>query len=224
MEGKKQMAVTLEAKIREKLTKSATRELRESGQVPAVVYGKGKDTKTIYVKNVDLIKTVREEGRNAVIKLDIEDDSAVDVMLHDYQMDPIRNELLHVDFYMIDLTEAVDVAVAVRLEGEAEGEREGGIVQQPLYELQVRAVPTAIPDEIVVDVTELEIGDVITVGDLPQSDDYEFLDEEDAAVANVLPPEEEEAIEEDPVDLSVEPELVGAEDEDEEETAEDEDN
>src|SRR5690625_8024032 len=102
------MAVTLEAKIREKLTKSATRELRESGQVPAVVYGKGKDTKTIYVKNVDLIKTVREEGGNAVIKLDIEDDSAVDVMLHDYQMDPIRNELLHVDFYMIDLTEAVD--------------------------------------------------------------------------------------------------------------------
>jgi len=224
LEGKKQMAVTLEAKIREKLTKSATRELRESGQVPAVVYGKGKDTKTIYVNNVDLIKTVREEGRNAVIKLDIEDDSAVDVMLHDYQMDPIRNELLHVDFYMIDLTEAVDVAVAVRLEGEAEGEREGGIVQQPLYELQVRAVPTAIPDEIVVDVTELEIGDVITVGDLPRSDDYEFLDEEDAAVANVLPPEEEEAIEEDPVDLSVEPELVGAEDEDEEETAEDEDN
>src|SRR5690625_2511335 len=123
------MAVTLEAKIREKLTKSATRELRESGQVPAVVYGKGKDTKTIYVNNVDLIKTVREEGRNAVIKLDIENDSAVDVMLHDYQMDPIRNELLHVDFYMIDLTEAVDVAVAVRLEGEAEGEREGGIVQ-----------------------------------------------------------------------------------------------
>src|SRR5690625_7751764 len=108
-------------------------------------------------------------------------------MLHDYQMDPIRNELLHVDFYMIDLTEAVDVAVAVRLEGEAEGEREGGIVQQPLYELQVRAVPTAIPDEIVVDVTELEIGDVITVGDLQRSDDYAFVDAEDAAVANVLP-------------------------------------
>lgn len=212
---RKIMAIKLHAKLREDLTRSATRELRETGQVPAVVYGKGKETKSIYVDNVELIKTVREEGRNAIISLDIEENDSVDVMLHDYQVDPIRNDILHVDFYAIDLTEAIDVEVSVRLEGDAEGAREGGILQQPLYELQVRAVPNAIPDEIVIDVTELEIGDVITVADLPESEDYEILDEEDTAVAIVLPPETEE-VEEGPVDVSVEPELVGAEDEEEE--------
>jgi len=208
------MAVKLKAKLREDLTRSATRELRKNGQVPAVVYGKDKDAKTVSIDNMELIKTVRDEGRNAIISLDVEGDSPVDVMLHEYQMDPIRNELLHVDFYMIDLTEALDVEVSVRLEGEAEGTREGGILQQPLYELQVRAIPSAIPEEIVVDVTELEIGDTITVADLPVSDDYEYLDEEDTPVAVVLPPEVEEETE-DTTDVSVEPELVGAEDEEE---------
>lgn len=208
------MAVKLKAKLREDLTRSATRELRKNGQVPAVVYGKDKDAKTVSIDNMELLRTVRDEGRNAIISLDVEGDSPVDVMLHEYQMDPIRNELLHVDFYMIDLTEALDVEVSVRLEGEAEGTREGGILQQPLYELQVRAIPSAIPEEIVVDVTELQIGDTITVADLPVSDDYEYLDEEDTPVAVVLPPEVEEDTE-DTADVSVEPELVGAEDEEE---------
>src|SRR5690625_141205 len=208
------MAVKLKAKLREDLTRSATRELRKNGQVPAVVYGKDKDAKTVSIDNMELIKTVRDEGRNAIISLDVEGDSPVDVMLHEYQMDPIRNELLHVDFYMIDLTEALDVEVSVRLEGEAEGTREGGILHQRLYELQVRPIPSAIPEEIVVDVTELEIGDTITVADLPVSEDYEYLDEEDTPVAVVLPPEVEEETE-DTTDVSVEPELVGAEDEEE---------
>jgi len=210
------MAVKLKAKLREDLAKSVTRELRESGQVPAVLYGKDKEPKTVSVDNLELLKTVRDEGRNAVISLDVEGDSPVDVMLHEYQMDPIRNELLHVDFYMIDLTAALDVEVSVRLEGEAEGAREGGILQQPLYELQVRAIPSAIPEEIVVDVTELTIGDTITVADLPESDDYEFLDEGETPIAVVLPPETEEETEE-TEDVSLEPELVGADDEEDEE-------
>lgn len=215
------MAVKLNAKIREDHTRSATRQLREGGQVPAIVYGKGVDSQAVYVDNIELIKMVREEGRNAIISLDIENATPVDVMIHDYQMDPIRNELLHVDFYKVDLTEAMDVEVSLRLEGEAAGIREGGILQQPLYELQVRAIPSAIPEEITVDVSELEIGDVITIEELPKSDDYEFLDEADTAIAIVLPPEAEEEEEEEPVDLSVEPELVGEDEEDEEDIEED---
>lgn len=211
------MAVKLKANKREDLSQSATKALRKSGQVPAIVYGKGKETKSIFVNSMELIKTVRDEGRNAIISLDIENDEPVDVMLHEYQMDPIRDELLHVDFYKIDLTAAMDVEVVLRLEGEAAGTREGGILQQPLFELQVRAIPSAIPEEITVDVSELEIGDVITVAELPKSDEYEFLDEADTAIAIVLPPEEEEEEEDIATDLSVEPELVGAEDEDEEE-------
>src|SRR5690625_2860177 len=114
----------------------------------------------------------------------------------------------------------MDVEVVIRLEGEAEGAREGGILQQPLFELQVRATPRAIPEEIVVDVSALNIGDTITVADLPTGDEYTILDEPDTAVATVLPPEEEVEEEVADVDLSIEPEVIGAAD-DEDETEED---
>lgn len=211
------MAVKLKATKREDLKKSMTKELREDGYIPAIVYGKGIDSKPVSVNSMDLIKTVRDEGRNAVISLDIEEDESVQVMLHEYQVHPVRGEVIHADFYMIDMTEAMDVEVPLRLEGEAQGARDGGILQQPLYVLQVRAKPNEIPEEILVDVAELEIGDVISISDLPTSETYEYTEEPDTAIAIVLPPEaEEEEVEED-VDLSLEPEIVGAEDEEDEE-------
>lgn len=215
------MAVKLKVKQRGDLKSSATKALRKAGQIPAVVYGKDKDSTPISVDSLDLIRTVREEGENAIISLDIEDGKTVDVMLYDYQMHPIKDEVTHADFYVVDMTEEMDVEVSVRLEGEAEGAREGGILQQPLYELQVRAVPRAIPEEIVIDVSALNIGDTITVADLPVEEEYTILDEVDTAIATVLPPEEEEEEEVADVDLSIEPEVIGAEDEDEEEVEED---
>jgi len=79
------MSVTLNAMKREDHTRSATKKLRQSGQVPAVVYGKENESKSISVDSLELLKTVRDEGRNAVISLQIQGDSAVNVMLHDYQ-------------------------------------------------------------------------------------------------------------------------------------------
>lgn len=213
------MAVKLKAAKREDLKSSVIKQLRESGQIPAVVYGKEKEAKTISVDSLALIKTVRDEGRNAVISLDIAGDSAVDVMLHEYQMHPLKDEVIHADFYMIDLSEEMDVEVPLRLEGEAQGSKDGGILQQPLYELQVRAKPHAIPEEITVDITNLEIGDSLAIADLPTAAEYEFLDESETTIATVLPPEAEEETEEE-ADVSLEPELVGA-DEEEEEAEED---
>src|SRR5699024_12003220 len=109
--------------------------------------------------------------------------------------------------------------VPLRLEGEAQGSKDGGILQQPLYELQVRAKPHAIPEEITVDITNLEIGDSLAIADLPTAAEYEFLDESETTIATVLPPEAEEETEEE-ADVSLEPELVGA-DEEEEEAEED---
>src|SRR5690625_6105178 len=176
------MAVKLKVKQRENLKSSATKALRNAGQIPAVVYGKDKDSTPIYVDSLDLIRTVREEGENAIISLDIEDSKTVDVMLYDYQMHPVKDEVTHADFYIVDLTEEMDVEVIVRLEGEAEGAREGGILQQPLFELQVRATPRAIPEEIVIDVSALEIGDTITVADIEIDGDYTILDEPDTEI------------------------------------------
>lgn len=207
----------LKAVKREDHTTSATKKLRGQGQVPAVVYGKDKETKSIAVNSIELVKTVRDEGRNAIISLDVENDKPVDVMLHDYQMDMLKDELIHADFYIVDMSEEMDVDVTIRLEGEAAGTKEGGVLQQPLFELVVRAKPNNIPDEIVVDVADLDIGDSITIADLPKSDKYEILEEEDTAVATVTAPTEEEDLEPSDEDESAEPELVGAEDDDEEE-------
>jgi len=217
------MAVKLKATERNDLRGSVTKQLRSEGFIPGVVYGKEKDTKSISVNELDLIKTVRDEGRNAIISLDIENSDSIDVMLHEYQMHPVRDEILHVDFYAIDLTEEIDVLVALRLEGEAQGSKDGGILQQPLFELQVRAKPNEIPDEITVDISSLEIGESIAISDLPQKDEYEFLEDPETTVAVVLAPESEEEEEEVDVDLSVEPELVGAEDEEDESEEDQED-
>ncbi len=212
------MAISLKAKNRDNFTRATTNQLRREGFVPAVVYGKGKDTKTVSVDNVALLKTVRDEGRNAIISLDIENGDSVDVMLHEYQTDPVKGEVIHVDFYVVDMKEEMDVEVALRLEGEAAGTKEGGVLQQPLYELQVRAKPRDIPEEITADVSNLGIGDTLAVSDLPASDKYEFLDDPETTVVVVLAPETEEETDGD-VDFSAEPELVGADEEKENEEA-----
>src|SRR5699024_93491 len=210
------MAIKLKAKARENLSSGATKQIREEGFIPAVVYGKEKESTTVAVESIELLKTLRDEGRNAIISLDIEGGKPVDVMFYDHQTHPVKGDVTHVDFYIVDMAEEMDVEVTVRLEGEAAGAKEGGVLQQPVFELVVRAKPRNIPEEIVVDISELEIGDTLTIADLPTSEDYEFVDEEDTAVVTVTAPEEE-VEEEAETDASVEPELVGAEDEEDEE-------
>ena len=211
------MAIILKANKREDLTRASTKEIRREGFIPAVLYGKEKEAQTISVNNMDLLKTVRDEGRNAIISLDVTDGEKVDVMLHEYQTDPVKGDVIHVDFYIVDMKEEMDVAVPLHLEGEAVGAKEGGILQQPLYELQVRAKPRDIPEEIVVNVEELAIGDSIAIADLPKSDVYEFTDDEETTVVTVLAPQAEEEATDEEADFSAEPELVGADDEEEEE-------
>jgi len=206
------MAVMLKATKRENLTGSQIKELRSSGQVPAVVYGKDKETKSVAVENITLLKTVRDEGRNAIITLDIEGGSSVDVMLQDYQVDPIKDALVHVDFYIVDMSEEREVSVPVHITGDAAGAKDGGILQQPLYEVLITVKPADIPDQITVDVTELLIGDVITIADLPKSSKYEFVDEADTVIVSIVPPAAEEP-ETATEDESAEPELVGKKDE-----------
>lgn len=202
------MGITLTAKSRENLKKSATKAFRSEGLVPGVVYGKDKTTKAIAINEIELVKTVRDEGRNAIISLEVENSDNVDVMLHDYQMDPIRNELVHVDFYVVDMSEEMEATVPLSVVGEAKGSKAGGVLQQPLFELTVLAKPRDIPEEITIDVTELQIGDVLVVSDLPKGSNYSFVDDADTTVVTVTAPEvEKEPTEE---DGNVEPELVDA--------------
>ncbi|SDJ72418.1 50S ribosomal protein L25/general stress protein Ctc [Salimicrobium halophilum] len=197
------MAIKLKANKRDNLLTSKTKEIRERGDVPGVVYGKEKDPVTLSVNSIELLKTVRDNGKNAIISLDVDGGDTLNVMLHEYQIDPLKDELMHADFYAVNMKEDVDVEVAIHTTGEAEGVREGGVLQQPLYELAVRAKPNEIPEEILVDVSELQIGDSIMVGDLKEGRNYEILEDENTTIVSVTPPEEmpeepEEEVDEQP--------------------------
>lgn len=212
------MANTLQAKQRENLTRAATKQIRKDGYIPSIVYGGDKEPQTISVESINLLKTMRDEGRNAIISLDIDKGETVDVMVHDYQKDPLKGDVTHLDFYVVDMSEEMDVEVVLHLEGEPAGVKEGGILQQPIYELQVRAKPRDIPEGITVDVSALEIGDSMSVEELTVDGNYEFIDEPDATLVTILPPETiEEEEEEEAEDTGVEPELVDADEEEEEE-------
>ncbi|HEY4600552.1 MAG TPA: 50S ribosomal protein L25/general stress protein Ctc [Cerasibacillus sp.] len=206
---------TLKAVKRDDHRLSVTKQLRKEGLVPGVVYGKKHDTQSVAINGPELLKLLRDEGRNAIISLEIGEENPVEVMLHDHQMDAIRNELVHVDFFAVDMDEEIDVEVPIAIVGDPIGASDGGILQQPVFELVVRAKPNQIPDDITVDVSSLGIGDVITVADLKTTDEYTIFEDEDTTIATVLPPESE--VEEEEVDLNAEPELIGAEEDTEEE-------
>src|SRR5699024_2851092 len=211
------MANKLQAKQRENLTRAATKQIRKDGFIPSIVYGGDKAPQTVSVESIPLLKKLRDEGRNTIISLDIDSGETVDVMVHDYQKDPLKGDVTHLDFYVVNMSEEMDVEVVLHLEGEPQGVKEGGILQQPIYELQVRAKPRDIPESITVDVANLEIGDSMSVEELTAEGDYEFTDEPDATLVTILPPETiEEEEEEETEATGVEPELVDADEEEEE--------
>lgn len=199
------MSVKLKANSRKDFKNSSTKKIRSEGFIPAVVYGNEKEPKSISVNSVQLLKTVRDEGKNAIISLDLEG-NVVDVMLHDYQVEPITGQLIHADFYIVNMSQEMDVSVPIHLEGEAQGTKDGGVLQQPLYELSVRAKPADIPEEIKVDVSALAIGDSIMVSDLKEGKNFEILEDENATIVTVSVPTEEP--EEVAVDEDAEPEVI----------------
>lgn len=215
------VAVTVKANTRNDFKRSTKNELRKSGLVPAVVYGKDKEPIAVSVNSLELLMTVRDEGKNAIISLDIEGKKPVDVMLHDYQIEPIRNELYHADFYMVDMSQEMDVEVAIHLEGDAQGVKDGGILSQPLHELAIRAKPNQIPEEITLDVSNLEVGDSLLVSDVKAGKNYEITQDETTTIVTILPPQTEEIVEPgETQDGDAEPEVINQKDDDKAEESE----
>jgi large subunit ribosomal protein L25 len=159
----------LQVTARENVGKGAARSLRRQGLVPAVVYGKGMDTCTITVDPKDLNAALANEaGLNTLITL--KGDGAFagkTVLLVDSQVHPIRRDIEHVDFKTIDVTVQTSVWVPVVTLGTPEGEKLGGTMNLIRHELEVHCLPTAIPESIEIDVSALNIGDVIHVDEIP---------------------------------------------------------
>lgn len=188
--------ISLKVRLREKTGKSSTQKLRTVGEIPAILYGKGKENTALSV-NPNQLKTalIAGGGINALLGLEIEGSKSAKrtAIVKEIHKDPIFHRYLHVDFFELDLTKAVTVEVLLHFVGKAEGITQGGIVQPILREVKVKCLPHQIPKHIEVDVTPLKIGDAFHMSDLKATEDYEILYEHDDTIVTVAVPKEEVA-------------------------------
>lgn len=187
------MTAVLETKKRNDLRKSTTNKLRREGNIPAVIYGKGVDSQPIYVRKTDFLKTLKEVGRNGIFNLNI-DGRQQNAILHDYQEDPLKGEIIHVDFFAVDPSTEITAEVVVELKGEAPGVKDGGVLQQPIFELSVKGKVSDIPDAIQLDVSNLQVGDSIAVGDIREKYPFKIQHGDEETIVSVLAPRQEEEI------------------------------
>jgi large subunit ribosomal protein L25 len=196
----------LEVRSRDAQGSRAARRLRRTGRVPGVIYGGGGDPLGFDVDARELRHALAASG--AVLDLSIDGAKATPVVLKEAQRDPVRGETVHVDLLRVRLDQAIHAVVPLELDGvdDSPGVKEGGILEQIVRELNVEALPTAIPESIVFAVGEMQIGDTIHLEQLQMPDGVTLLDElEEGVVATLSPPRLQAEADE----IESETELVG---------------
>jgi len=192
------MDAMLEAVKREGRGKNEANRLRASGQIPAVFYGPAKDGKgpegvAVAVDPKAVLRILHSDtGANTLINLKFEGLEAR-VMMREYQLDPITHHLLHADFYQLAMDKAIVVTVPIVVKGESKGvKQQGGLLDFVTREIEVECLPTNIPENITVDVTELMLHESIRVRDLPVDPKWKAVSEGDTMLVHIVMPKAEE--------------------------------
>jgi large subunit ribosomal protein L25 len=199
---------TLTADERPERGTRATKRLRRAGLVPGVVYGGGDGDSVSFKVDARVLRQVLVDG-SALIDLEVGGKSRP-VIVKDQQLHPVRDEVMHIDLLEVRLDEKIQTQVGVQIEGveEAPGVKEGGVLEHVTHQLNIEALPTAIPDSIVVDVSGMEIAATMHLSELTPPEGVEFLDDpEETIIATVVVPTEVE----EPEEIEEETELVGEE-------------
>ncbi len=206
---------TLEAHPRQAGTKNDARRVRRDGKIPAVVYGAGKDSLSVSVDPRHVSRILHSEtGHNTIFDLTLDGGERTKAMIVDWQYEPIKGKLLHIDLKRIAMDKVLRVNVPIFLVGEAAGvKQEGGIMEQMLREVEVECLPSDIPSHIDADVADLTFGKVLRVSDLPHSDKVKFITDPNQPVAHVTSVKEEvvatpEAAAADAAAAPAEPEVI----------------
>ena len=201
--------VKLEVAVREQTGSRESRRLRRAGMIPGVFYGDGDGAQAICVPERELRRVLTgSHGLHTILDVAFEGkDATHPAILKEFQRDPVRGYVSHVDLMVVRLDQVIQAAVAVELIGESEGVKEGGVLSQVTREVSVEALPLEVPERIELDVSGMKIGDALRVSDLPLQEGVKYLDDPDETVlATVTPPtvvvepeeelgEEEEGIE-----------------------------
>ncbi len=182
--------VTLKAQVRDGVGKGPARGLRRQGLVPAVVYGRGRQPQPVAVEAGALLQALHTHaGMNVLIDLEVPNggDPTV-VIVKDTQRDIFRKDLIHVDFHAISLTETLEMHVPIILKGIAKGVAEGGVVEQHLRVVLVECLPTQVPEQFELDVTELLVGRSLHASDLVVPERVKLVTPPDEVVVTIVAP------------------------------------
>jgi large subunit ribosomal protein L25 len=195
--------IRLEVQDRDEHGSPASRRLRERGLIPGVLYGSGKDAHSFCVHERELRRVLAgEHGRHTILDVVLEGQQrAHHAVLKDFQVDPLRSKLLHIDLQEVRLDQPIQSQVVVELVGTPEGVVQGGVLSQVAREVNVEALPMEVPDRLQLDVSGMSIGDSLRLADLSAPEGVTLLDDEELVLATVTPPTrveepEEEAAEE----------------------------
>lgn len=179
--------------------KGAARRLRAQGRIPAILYGRGRESLPLALDPRALEKILRAGGANTLLDLTVEGHPEIKdtvALVKELQRDPLRGTIVHADLYAVDLNRTVRVEVPVHLVGKARGLEFGGILEHTLREIELECLPRAIPDFIEVDVTALEVGDVLHARDIQLPEGVTMVTDPEQAVVAVALPQAEAAGEE----------------------------
>ena len=176
----------LTGKIREANGKSAARKLRTDECIPAVVYGLN-DNVSVSINPKELSKLIDDKGRNVLIELKVDGDSAENrnVVLKELQTHPLKPGWVHIDFLEIDISKKIKVKVPIFLIGVSPGEKQGGIVNHIIRALEIESLPNAIPEKFEVDMSEVELNQMIRVSDLNLGESVQIVNDPNDIVLNV---------------------------------------
>jgi len=201
--------INLDSEVRKQLTKGEMKKLRNSGKTPAVLYGNNENMSLI-IDTGKFNSLLSKAGHNAIINLSFPDKTSKIVLVKEIQKNVISRKITHVDFYQINMEKKIEVSVPIIITGEAPGVKAGGVLAHIVRELKVKCLPTDIPDKIIVDISNLEIGHSISVKGLIVPENIEVLHQVDQIVINIVSPTIlEEIVPGAPAEAAAEPEVIG---------------
>jgi large subunit ribosomal protein L25 len=190
--------IKLSATSRTEKGKGAAKRLRVEGKLPAVVYGHKTDPIALTIDSKQLLKLIVEgKSEHKLFALSIEGNGAPiekTVMIKELQIDPLKRNFLHVDFFEVAMDEEITLSLVIKLVGEAPGVEMGGMLQQVRREIEIKCLPSQIPDTVEIDVSALNIGDSVHLNDIQLPEGVKVLDDADLTIATVLAPTVEKEV------------------------------
>jgi len=181
------MSAVLSVKKREAGHRSTLTQLRKGGAIPAVIYGYSLDSTPISISEKEFRKSIQKNGQNGVFSMEL-DGKKVNVVVSEIQQCSMKDEVNHIDFLAINMSEVIESEVPIKLVGESVGISVGGILMQPNLDVKIKVKPADIPEAIEVDITELKIGETITVADIRDKIEFDIISENDHTLVTIMAP------------------------------------